>query len=142
MTHRVEVINFILEDEDLEDYQLIVLTHDKGFFQLLQQKISPNNWKKFEFYNQNEKQCIKESKNNLEKAKELFENKDYEASSNYLRKETERILKHFLDPNLKCINKEFNSLENLLNQVKNELDNEYRKDFNKIFKNKNLDSQS
>lgn len=139
MTHRVEVINFILEDEDLEDYQLIVLTHDKGFFQLLQQKISPNNWKKFEFYNQNEKQCIKESKNNLEKAKELFENKDYEASSNYLRKETERILKHFLDPNLKCINKEFNSLENLLNQVKNELDNEYRKDFNKIFKNKNLD---
>lgn len=139
MTHRVEVINFILEDEDLKDYQLIVLTHDKGFFQLLQQKISPNNWKKFEFYNQNEKQCIKESKNNLEKAKELFENKDYEASSNYLRKETERILKHFLDPNLKCINKEFNSLENLLNQVKNELDNEYRKDFNKIFKNKNLD---
>jgi len=139
MKHRVDVINFILEDEDLRDYQIIVLTHDRGFFQLLRQKISTIDWKVFEFYNQNEKQCIKESKTELEKAKELFLNKDFEASANYLRKELEKILKQFLDPNLRCINKEFRTLEDLLNQVKNELEQEYKIQFNKIFKFKDID---
>ncbi len=139
MKHRIDVINFLLEDEDLKDYQIIVLTHDRGFFQLLRQKISTIDWKVFEFYNQNEKQCIKESKTELEKAKELFLNKDFEASANYLRKELEKILKQFLDPNLKCINKEFRTLEDLLNQVKNELEQEYKSQFNKIFKFKDID---
>lgn len=139
MTHRIEVINFILNDEDLKEYQIIVLTHDRGFFQLLRQKISSSEWKVFEFYNQDEKQCIKESKTEFERAKELFINKDFEASANYLRKETEKILKHFLDPNLKCINKEFSSLENLLSSVKNELEGDFKNEFNKIFKFKGLD---
>gem|GEM_PF-260119 len=141
MSHRIEVINFILNDEDLRAYQIIVLTHDRGFFQLLRQKISSSEWKVFEFYNQDEKQCIKESKTEFEKAKELFENKDYEASANYLRKETEKILKHFLDPKLKCINKEFKNLEDLLNRVKNELEEDFRSEFNKIFKFKGLDAE-
>lgn len=141
MTHRIEVINFILNDEDLKEYQIIVLTHDRGFFQLLRQKISSSEWKVFEFYNQDEKQCIKESKTEFERAKELFINKDFEASANYLRKETEKILKHFLDPNLKCINKEFSSLENLLSSVKNELEGDFKNEFNKIFKFKGLDPE-
>ena len=139
MSHRIAIIDFILNDEDLQDYQIIVLTHDRGFFQLLRQKISSSKWKVFEFYNQDEKQYIKESKNDFEKAKELFDNKDYEASANYLRKETERILKHFLDPNLKCINKEFKNLEDLLNRVKNELEEKFIKDFRSAFKLKDFD---
>lgn len=141
MSHRIEVINFILNDEDLKNYQIIVLTHDRGFFQLLRQKISSSEWKVFEFYNQDEKQCIKESKTELERAKELFINKDFEASANYLRKEIEKILKHFLDPNLKCINKEFKTLEDLINRAKNELEEDFKNEFSRIFKFKNFDSE-
>lgn len=138
MSHRIEVINFILNDEDLKNYQIIVLTHDRGFFQLLRQKISSSEWKVFEFYNQDEKQCIKESKTELERAKELFINRDFEASANYLRKETEKILKHFLDPNL---NKEFKNLEDLINRAKNELEEDFKNEFSRIFKFKNFDSE-
>lgn len=138
MSHRIEVINFILNDEDLKNYQIIVLTHDRGFFQLLRQKISSSEWKVFEFYNQDEKQCIKESKTELERAKELFINRDFEASANYLRKETEKILKHFLDPNL---NKEFKNLEDLINRAKNKLEEDFKNEFSRIFKFKNFDSE-
>lgn len=141
MSHRLEVINIILNDEDLKEYQKIILTHDRGFFNLLNQKISHLEWKVFEFYNQNEKQCIKEHKTELDKARELFENNDFEASANYLRKETENILKNFLDPNLKHINKEFKTLEDLINRVKNELEEDFKNEFNRIFKFKNFDTE-
>lgn len=139
MSHRLEVINIILNDEDLKEYQKIILTHDRGFFNLLNQKVSHLEWKIFEFYNQDEKQCIKEHKTELDKARELFENNDFEASANYLRKETENILKNFLDPDLKHINKEFKTLEDLINRVKNELEEHYKNEFDKIFKFKDFD---
>ena len=139
MSHRLEVINIILNDDDLKEYQKIILTHDRGFFNLLNQKVSHLDWKIFEFYNQDEKQCIKEHKTELDRARELFENSDFEASANYLRKETENILKNFLDPNLKHINREFKTLEDLINRVKNELEESYKNEFDKIFKFKGFD---
>ncbi|WP_187646862.1 AAA family ATPase [Nitrosophilus labii] len=138
MSKRFEVIDILLNDEDLKEYQKIILTHDRGFFNLMLQKINQFEWKIFEFYNKKEngieKQCIKEYKDNLTKARELFENQDFDTSANYLRKEAESILKKFLDPNLKYINREFQNLEELIRRVKNELDNEFINKFNRVFK--------
>jgi ABC-type cobalamin/Fe3+-siderophores transport system ATPase subunit len=79
MSKRFEVIDFILNDENLQSYQKIILTHDKSFFEIFKYKLNQLEWKIYEFYskkeNNLEKQFIKEYKDNLTKAKEMFEKK-------------------------------------------------------------------
>jgi len=140
MSYRIEVINIL--DKHFSDFQLIIMTHDKGFYQLLKRKISTQDWNVYELYNQNDKQCVKEAKSSFEKAKKLFEDRDYEATAHYLRKETEEILKHYLDPNLKYINKEFVNLEALINKVKKEIELDYIKSFDKFFRDRNIDIET
>ena len=137
MSYRIEVINIL--EKHFSNFQLIIMTHDKGFYQLLRRKITTQDWNVYELYNQNDKQCVKEAKSSFEKAKRLFEDRDYEATAHYLRKEVEEILKHYLDPNLKYINKEFVNLESLINRVKNEIQLDYVKIFDKLFRDRSMD---
>lgn len=138
MTHRLKVVNFVLNDVDLDEYQKFILTHDRGFYNLLSEKVSKTKWEKLEFYNQEEKPFIKTNETDFEKACRCFEFNDLQASANYLRKETENILKRFLDPDFEFINKGFISLNQLMNKVKNEINEEYRRNFRKTFKFSNL----
>ncbi|CAA6798694.1 MAG: Unknown protein [uncultured Sulfurovum sp.] len=140
MSYRIEVINIL--EKHFSDFQLIIMTHDKGFYQLLKRKISTQAWNVYELYNQNDKQCVKEAKSSFEKAKKLFEDRDYEATAHFLRKETEEILKHYLDPNLKYINKEFTTLESLINRVRNEIELDYIKSFDKFFRDRTMDIET
>ena len=101
MSHRLEVINIILNDEDLKEYQKIILTHDRGFFEMAKDKfehLQKNKWNFFEMYVDDsgdfEKPFINnESLSYLEKAEGYFKSHDYSVSGNYLRKASEEVIK-------------------------------------------------
>jgi ABC-type multidrug transport system ATPase subunit len=90
MSNRLNLID-ILKSE-FSDFQIFFFTHDKAFFEVLKDKM---NWKAYEIYVDDiedyEKPFIKTNKEYSEKVKEHFDNRDYPASSNYLRKELERL---------------------------------------------------
>lgn len=92
MNNRLNLIN-ILKSE-FSDFQIFFFTHDKGFFEILKDKM---NWKAYELYVDNEgeleKPYIKKSLNYFESAVKHFNEHDYPACANYLRKEVERIKK-------------------------------------------------
>lgn len=104
MSHRIEVINFILNDEDLKDYQIIILTHDRGFFELVKRTIRSlsldADWIEYEMYEDTSgeysKPLIMPSKGNLEKADAYFKIGDYPTAGNYLRKASEEIFGNLL----------------------------------------------
>jgi len=92
MNNRLNLIN-ILKSE-FSDFQIFFFTHDKGFFEILKEKMP---WKAYELYIDNEgefeKPYIKKSLNYFESAKKYFDEYDYPACANYLRKEVERLKK-------------------------------------------------
>lgn len=136
MSNRMTVVKIILTDPAFADYQLIILTHDKGFFNLIKRKTLSQDWKYFEFLkddNPASKPTIKDSKTELEKAKEYFENKDFDGCANFLRKEAEKILSHFIDPNMKKINSGFTTLSNKIKQAKHLVDEAGYTQFKKRF---------
>jgi hypothetical protein len=71
----------------------------------------------------------------MEKAKEFFNENEFEAYANYMRKEVKKILKQYLDKELK---NEFETLSNLIKQTKNKIESERLAWFNKLFKTNDL----
>ena len=107
MSNRDTVLDILLKY--FPNYQIIILTHDRAFFEMAKQKFnykSQNKWKYFEMYA--DKNCdtdmefpfIKEygtKYSHINKAKEHFDNKDYPACANYLRKEVEKQFDKYLE---------------------------------------------
>lgn len=101
MSNREIVLDIILKE--FYEYQLIILTHDRNFFELLRHRIKcfdQKDWKYIEMY-----ECeidgipqpfIKTSDTYLEKAELYFHQKEYEIAGNFLRKEAEAFCKEFL----------------------------------------------
>ena len=117
MSNRDIVLNLLL-DRYVNDYQLILMTHDRYFFELAKGKINArnagNNWLKLEMYEDevsNRLQpLILDSKTNLGKAKAFFKQKEFAASANHMRKATECFVyefvpkSHHYDRNFKELN--------------------------------------
>lgn len=105
MQNRVKIIKLILKLYK-EDYQLMVFTHDKGFYKEMLRQIEPDkqNWKVMQFYEPestgSNPKIEYEDDTYLAKADSAFLRRDYEACALYLRKETESILVKFLDPKM------------------------------------------
>ncbi len=109
MSNRDIVVNMLLADEYLKDYQIIMLTHDKAFYERSKQIFdykAKGKWKYFEMYIEPhetkdiEIPYIKEfdqEYGNKERAEEHFKNRDYPAAANYLRKEVEKLYYENLD---------------------------------------------
>jgi len=105
MSNREVVLGIILRE--FVDYQLIILTHDRSFFELLRhhiKRLNQENWKYIEMY-ESEKNgipqpFIKTSNTYLEKAELYFIKKEYEIAGNFLRKEAEAFCKDFLPQKL------------------------------------------
>jgi len=101
MSNRDKVLDILLDDEVLKDYQKIILTHDRAFFEMAKHKfdsVQKTKWKYFEMYVDDsgdfEKPFINyESLNYLEKAEGYFNKHDYPVSGNYLRKASEELIK-------------------------------------------------
>jgi hypothetical protein len=141
MSNRMTVVKIILTDPAFADFQLIILTHDKAFFNLIKRRTISQDWKYFDFVRDihpASKPIIKDSKSDLEKAKEYFENKDFDGCANFLRKSAESLLTHFLDPNMNELHVEFETLGNKINRANNLVGDDGYQKFKRSFIRANL----
>lgn len=110
MNHRDKVLDIVLKKVD--EYQILILTHDRAFYNLCKRRIEnrtkesdPFKWEFKEMYQSTIKDSdipcpfIPEKKNYLDLAKKYLYEFDYPACANYLRKESERVLKSLLPLN-------------------------------------------
>lgn len=98
-----DVVLDLLFNKYSNDYQLILMTHDRFLFELAQYKITTlrqTNWMYLEmFENENggqPKPLIIEKTNQIQKAWALFHAKELDLSANTLRKATEKLCKAYL----------------------------------------------
>ena len=101
MSNRDNVLDLILKE--FENYQIMIMTHDRLFFELAKHKIKKlgnEQWKYIEMYETVKTDIpqpfITYSETYLEKAKKYFNKKEYEIAGNFLRKEAESFCKEFL----------------------------------------------
>lgn len=123
MSNRTNIINIILSE--FSDYQILILTHDKGFYEILKNNLiaDDDEWKCFEFYENNNDSSynnpiIRDGKDYLVKAAEYLKNKQYEECALCLRKKAEELIRIYYDPSLEHLSR-FSVLENLCNSLKN-----------------------
>jgi hypothetical protein len=117
MSHRDKVLDILLSDSFINTYQILILTHDRAFYNMCKNRIQDRfetGWIFREMYQHQTESgipCpfIPEQNNYLDLAKKYLKEFDYPASANYLRKETERVLCKLLPTHL-TINE--NSLDN------------------------------
>lgn len=123
LNNRLKVIDLVI-DKYSDDYQIIILTHEKGFYNELKRKIHNDisKWQLMVFeptpIHENPKIRYDRS-DTLTKAIDSYKNGDYEACALYLRKETESILGKYTDPELKYIwaNTSWTSLGSMIEKV-------------------------
>jgi len=125
MSNRDKVLEIILNDDDLKNYQKIILTHDKAFFEMAKRKfdyMQQGKWKYFEMYidikSDKEKPFIMPHRNYFEKAEYYFIRHDYPACANYLRKEAERLLKSLVCHTIDLSCEETKNLQQLIDKSK------------------------
>ena len=101
MSNREIVLDIILKE--FTDYQLIILTHDRNFFELLRHRIKRfgnENWKYIEMYECEKdgipQPLIFESESYIGQAEWYLKNGKFEIAGNLLRKEAENFIKQFL----------------------------------------------
>lgn len=108
MSHRDKVLDILLSDSFINTYQILILTHDRAFYNMCKNRIQDrfeSGWIFKEMYQHQTDTgipCpfIPEQSNYLDLAKKYLKEFDYPASANYLRKETERVLCKLLPHNL------------------------------------------
>lgn len=107
MCNRIKVIDVIL-DYEKRNKQLIIMTHDRGLYNLIRSKVEENEiWKCYELYSKYEGYdseevpipVIVEHNNYLEQAHKHIKSFDFPAAANSLRKECEAIMKRLLPEN-------------------------------------------
>ena len=148
MSNRMPIIKMILNqdnDPDLhffDEFQKIILTHDRGFYELVKRHTSSQHWEYFSFHakeDENKAPVIKRDRTPLERAQAYLVDNEYDACGNELRKEVESILgKHLNGLNAAAESGKFESLTNKLNQTLNKITETSRRDFGKLFVEKNL----
>jgi energy-coupling factor transporter ATP-binding protein EcfA2 len=108
MSHRDKVLDILLSDSFINTYQILILSHDRAFYNMCKNRIQDRfetGWIFKEMYQHQTDTgipCpfIPEQSNYLDLAKKYLKEFDYPASANYLRKETERVFKYLLPKNL------------------------------------------
>jgi len=125
LSNRMDVVRIILNKEEkpslkfFDGFQKFILTHDKGFFNLIRRNTDEDEWVYFSFNkdeSNNSQPKIKLALTSLQKAFRYFEEDEFESCGNELRKEAEAILTNFLDPEMKILDQEFKSLSEKLNK--------------------------
>ena len=107
MRNRERVLELLLSNDFVDNYQIIILSHDRMFFQMAKHKISSlgqANWNYIEMFemkdkNGNSKPQIKTSKSYFGKAIEFYNNNDLPEAANNLRKAAEEFCKKILSKN-------------------------------------------
>ena len=123
MSHRNIVLDIILKKE--AEHQILILTHDKFFFQMAKSKIKhfkQSNWEYIKMYahknNDIPLPLIYKSESYLGKAIRYLEENEYEIAGNFLRKEAESFLKEILPKKYKLNDEgKLKALGNLLSDA-------------------------
>ena len=110
MSHRDKVLDIVLAKVD--EYQIMILTHDRAFYNLCKRRIDnllkkddTYKWEFKEMYQDATKDdkipipFITDFESPLSLAIKYFKQFDYPACANYLRKESERVLRELLPHN-------------------------------------------
>ncbi|MBR07894.1 MAG: hypothetical protein CMP48_09415 [Rickettsiales bacterium] len=98
MSNRMPLLKIIKEHFE-SDFQVVMTTYDKVWYELVQNYFGSSKWKYVEVYskkltdNDFEIPLIKSSEGFLDKAKYYLDEKDYKASAVYIRTEFERLVK-------------------------------------------------
>jgi len=101
-SNRIPLINII--NAEFQDYQVFITTYDRNWFDVAKEHINTANWSLMEMYYdrirdahnvvmRDEPAIINPAPTYMKRAEEYFKAKDYAATSNYLRKEIERLVK-------------------------------------------------
>ncbi|MBS1735604.1 MAG: hypothetical protein JSS98_03265 [Bacteroidetes bacterium] len=104
MRNREKVLELLLSADFIDNYQIIILTHDRMFYQMAKHKIDileQDNWKSIEMYETkdelgNSKPQIKTAKTYYEKAEEFYKANNLPEAANNLRKAEEEFCKKVL----------------------------------------------
>ncbi len=117
MRNRERVLDLLLSPEFSDNYQLLILSHDKMFFQMAKHKINllqQPNWVYYEMFETRDggtaKPLLKRSRTYLEKAQDFFDSNDFEESANNLRKAAEAFCKKIL-AKTDTINEDYSDLD-------------------------------
>jgi energy-coupling factor transporter ATP-binding protein EcfA2 len=124
MSNRMKVFEIFLFSPKFKDFQKFIFTHDKGLYDVLKKNIvlhasAGKDWKFIEMFENPDKTLNpiqKDDKNNLSKAVEYYEAKDFEASALYLRKRVEELLRVYYDAELLSLSR-LKILETLGNAI-------------------------
>lgn len=98
MSNRLPLLN-ILKDHFEKDFQVILTTYDKVWFELVRNYFGEDNWKFVEVYAKKlgdddfEIPVVKNTDGYLTQAQDYLDQKDYKASAVYIRTEFERLVK-------------------------------------------------
>jgi hypothetical protein len=138
MHNRMKVTKMII-DEYSKDYQIIIFTHDKGFFNEVVRKVDDkrDDWQIIRFYetpiDKNPK-IEYDNSSNLDKAIDSYIRHDYEGCALHLRKEAEDFLAKYMDPELSFIwkQKEWKGLADFLSSAEKKHTKKRYSEFKKI----------
>jgi len=142
LSNRMDVVRLILNKEEKENlrffdgFQKFILTHDKGFFNLIRRNTNEEDWVYYNFTKDERDSSspkVKEDLTPLQKAIKYFSDEEFENSGNELRKEAEAILAEYLDPGMKKLNTEFESLGNKLDKAFNMIVSQRLQSFKQTF---------
>ncbi|WP_312195475.1 ATP-binding protein [Epilithonimonas vandammei] len=114
MSHRDKVLDILLSPTFIDTYQILILTHDRAFYNMCKNRIQDRFEKGWIFKEMYQHQTdsgipcpfVPKQSNYLDLAKKYLKEFDYPASANYLRKEAERVFKYLLPRNLSLYFKE------------------------------------
>lgn len=129
MSNRLEVVDYIL-DHFTTDYQLIIMTHDRALYRIVENKITKKKaeqqWLKKDLYCVDATASTKhypysemlEAKDPITEARCYYSKHDYSACANTLRRQCEKVLQNLLPENMrKDINGKFFDFSKLVGQI-------------------------
>jgi hypothetical protein len=106
MKNREVALEYIL-DKIAPEYQLLILTHDRFLYEMINDKIQRKgqaNWKRYQMFETKDNGQVKlfpqliKDRGKVNKAEELFRSHDLSSSANMLRQAAEKFCKAYLTP--------------------------------------------
>ena len=147
LSNRMEVIKIILNHNNkpslrfFDSFQKIILTHDKGFYNILKNYTNSSEWEYYRLTkdeNKNEAPKLNTDKTHIEKAARFLADGEFDAVGNELRKEVELTIKKYLNQGLNQVNEDFTELSKMLKSAYAKYTENERKAFEKVFVDSNL----
>lgn len=142
LSNRMEVVKIILNHNNkpslkfFDSFQKIILTHDKGFYNILKNYTNGNHWEYYKLTkdeNSNEAPKLNADKTHIERASKFLADGEYDAVGNELRKEVELTIKKYLNQGLNRENEEFQELSKMLKSAHEKYTLNERRAFEKLF---------